>query len=127
MAIDRIGNKGPPAPPPPQTAGAGRVAETTRPFDVSAPGTATSTPAPVQGAAVDPSRTALDRLRAGEIDLGGYLDLKAHEATAHLTALPPSELEALRGALRDRMGSDPTLVDLVRTATGRLPDPSGDE
>jgi hypothetical protein len=126
MGIDRIGSKGPPAPPVPHAASVGRAAEAARPFDVHAPASAASRPA-AETPAAEPTRTALQRLQAGEIDLGGYLDLKAREATAHLTALPAPELDALRSAMRDRMASDPTLVELVRTATGRLPDPPSDE
>lgn len=69
----------------------------------------------------------LERLRAGEVDVQGYLDLKVHEATAHLSTLPPIELEALRAALRDRLATDPALVDLVRTATDHVPQPSNED
>jgi hypothetical protein len=122
MGIDGIGKKGPP--PLPETIGGGRVAETGRPFEVSAPRAVPSAPL---AAAIEPSRTALERWRAGEINLNGYLDLKVREATAHLAILPAPELDALRSALRDRMASDPTLVDLVRTATGHIPEPPGEE
>jgi uncharacterized protein (DUF2342 family) len=123
MGIDSIGKKGPPSPPLPSgVAGASHATPVGRPFEV--PG--------VQGAGkVDPveapPRTALDRLRAGEIDVNGYVDIKVNEATSHLAALPPAELEQVRRALRDRMAGDPTLVDLVRTATGAVPQPSTDE
>ena len=59
--------------------------------------------------------------------MNGYVDLKVHEATAHLKALPPAELEQLRAALRDRLASDPGLVDLVRAATGAVPKPPTDD
>lgn len=124
MGIDRIGNKGPPAPPPPQNTGTGGVSESGRPFEVAPP--SANAPA-AQAAATEAPHTALEQLRAGNLDAGGYLDLKVNEATAHLATLPVPELEAIRSALRDRMASDPTLVDLVRTATGRLSDPVGDE
>jgi hypothetical protein len=135
MGIDRIGPQGPPVPPPsPETHGSGRVGRTDTPFELAfepaPPDVATTAPpqgAAVQAAPVDLTRTALQKLQTGEIDLNGYLDLKAHEATAHLAALPPSELAALRSAMRDRMASDPTLVELVRTATGRVPDPPPEE
>jgi hypothetical protein len=77
--------------------------------------------------AVAGPRTALERLRAGEIDANGYLDQKVDEATAHLRRLPPAELAAIRSALRDRMSSDPALVDLFRTATGQAAPPPRDE
>lgn len=125
MGIDHIGKKGPPAPPPPEKTGTSRVAESGRPFEVTAPRAA---PPTLQTGSIEPPRTALERrLRTGEIDVSGYLDLKVSEATAHLAALPTPELEAIRSALRDRMASDPTLVELVRTVTGRVPEPPGDE
>ncbi|MDP9001353.1 MAG: hypothetical protein M3O46_14725 [Myxococcota bacterium] len=126
MGIDHIGKKGPPAPPPPATIGTGRVAASERPFEVAPP--SANSPAAAQAAATQAPHTALEHwVRTGKLDVGGYLDLKVNEATAHLAALPIPELEAIRSALRDRMASDPTLVELVRRATGRLPDPGGDE
>jgi hypothetical protein len=123
MGIDSIGKK-PPSPPPPAATGVGGAshgAPVGRPFEVSG----------VRGAgrvdAVEAPRTALERLRAGDIDVNGYVDIKVNEATSHLAALPAAELERVRSALRDRMAGDPTLVDLVRTATGSIPQPSTDE
>jgi hypothetical protein len=122
MGIDSIGKKGPPAPPPPTgTEGAARPTETGRTFEVSR-----ATPSP-QAGPVEAPRTAMERLRAGEIDVNGYVDMKVHEATAHLAALPPAELESLRSALRDRLASDPGLVELVRKATGAIPQPPTDD
>jgi hypothetical protein len=121
MGIDGIGKKGPPAQPPAEKIGSGRVVETGRPFEVSAPGDAP------RAAATEPPRTPLERWRAGEVDAGGYLDLKVNEATTHLGALPTHELEAIRNALRDRLASDPTLVELAQAATGRIPEPPGGE
>jgi hypothetical protein len=69
------------------------------------------------------SPSALDQLRAGEVSVDGYLDLKVSEATAHLGALPPQALEAIRSTLRERLASDPMFVDLVRAATGSVPSP----
>jgi uncharacterized protein (DUF2342 family) len=127
MGIDGIGKKGPPAPPPPKEAGGpSRPTEAGRAFEVSRPvppGHAEQ----VRAGAIEAPRTALDRLRAGEIDVNGYVDLKVDEATAHLGKLPPVELEAIRSTLRDRLGTDPTLTDLVRTATGHAPQPPQDE
>jgi hypothetical protein len=116
MGIDRIGKTGLPAASP----------EVGGPSGTKASGPAFHVPsasvtAPSASAQVDPTRAtgmALERLRAGEVDLGGYVDLKVHEATSHLSALPAAELEKIRGALRDRLANDPTLVDLLHTATG---------
>ncbi|MCL2450406.1 MAG: hypothetical protein FWD17_15775 [Polyangiaceae bacterium] len=68
------------------------------------------------------SITAFDQLRTGAITLAGYLDLKTSEATAHLVSLlPPARLQAVRTALRERLATDPTLADLVRTVAGAAP------
>jgi hypothetical protein len=74
-----------------------------------------------------PQPTALERLRSGEIDLDGYLDLKVQEATGHLGALSTAQLESIRGTLRERLAADPALVDLVRTAAGQAPKPPHDD
>ncbi|AKU95908.1 hypothetical protein AKJ09_02572 [Labilithrix luteola] len=63
----------------------------------------------------------LERLRAGEIDVHGYIDLKVDQATAGLSGLSPSELAHIKNTLRDQMASDPGLADLVRAATGQTP------
>jgi hypothetical protein len=126
MGIDGIGKKGPPAapqPPPVPLVERGRVGATQRPFEVSTTGTA-----PASGAGpVERPRTALERLRTGEVDVNGYLDLKVEEATGHLGALPASHLQAIRTALRERLADDPTLVELVRAATGSIVEPHRDE
>jgi hypothetical protein len=132
MGIDGIGSKGPPAPPPPTGApGAARAperperGETTRAFEVGKPGATVSAASPQATQATH--ATALDRLRAGEIDVHGYVDAKVHEATAHLGVLPPARLDEIRAALRDRMTSDPALAELLRTATGHVVPPQGDD
>ncbi len=65
--------------------------------------------------------TPLEKLRAGEIDLDRYLDLKVNDATAHLGGLRAHEMEGLRSLLREQLTSDPSLVDLVQQATGQRP------
>jgi uncharacterized protein (DUF2342 family) len=123
MGIDRIGKKGPPTPAPPkEVRGPSPSGEAGRPFEVSKPAQG-GVRAPAHAGAVEPARTALDRLRAGEVDVKGYVDLKVDEATAHLGKLPSVELDALRRTLRERLSSDPTLADLVRSATGHAPPP----
>jgi hypothetical protein len=72
--------------------------------------------APVAG-----GTTPLDRLRAGEIDLDRYLDLKVNEATAHLQGLRAHEMEGLREMLREQLSGDPSMVALVEQATGQRP------
>jgi len=132
MAIDRVG-KGPGATSgtpsgapsvepsnatkPGATAG-GAAAGIERPFDARG-----AAPA-AEVAAAAPSTAPLDRLRAGEIDVAGYLDIKVDQATAHLRGLPPVELDALRQVLRDKLSTDPALAELVKRATGADPPPA---
>jgi hypothetical protein len=61
----------------------------------------------------------LERLRAGEIDLDTYINLKVERATAHLERLPPAELERVRALLRAQIAKEPELQELVRRATRR--------
>ncbi len=61
--------------------------------------------------------------RRGAIDLGGYLDARVDEATAHLQGLGSEELGKIRAHLRTALATDPALVDLVRQATGQTPEP----
>ena len=126
MGIDGIGKKGPPgAPPGPATPGASRTEKAGKPFEV---GGTEKRGAAERAAEVKPTAgpTPLERLRAGEIDVKGYVDAKVQEATAHLGPMPPEKLEQIRAALRDRIGSDPLLVELVRKATGQAPPPVDD-
>jgi hypothetical protein len=134
MGIDRIGKGGSPtsAPPPatgPERATAGEGAKT---FEVhparNATGAsgamgATGTPHTAAPGAVAPAGAAaaspLARLQAGEINLDRYLDLKVGEATAHLNGLGPKEMAGLRAMLREQLGADPSLLDLVAQATGQ--------
>ncbi len=117
MGIDGIGSKGPPVSPPVAPtaggpSGAARTGETGRAFEVGRPAPAAPTDVP------NATRSALDRLKAGEIDAHGYVEAKVDEATSHLAGLPPAQVDSIRAALRERVASDPMLVDLLRTATG---------
>jgi hypothetical protein len=124
MGIDHIGRKGPPAAPSAESARVDPGQESGRAFEVAGPHTVP----PGHGAPpIDTARTALERYRAGEVDLEGYLDLKVDEATSHLGVLPPQHLEAIRNALRERIAGDATLVELVRIATGQAPERPVDE
>ena len=123
MGIDGIGKKGPPgAPPASGTPGASRAQQAGKPFAVER-GEKSGAAAEVRATGATP----LERLRAGEIDVKGYVDAKVQEATAHLGPMPPEKLEQIRAALRDRIGSDPLLVELVKKATGHMPPPPNDD
>lgn len=124
MGIDSIGKKGPPLP---SAAGVSGVSGASSGARVHPPFEAPDVRGAAKVDAPSAPRTALERLRAGEIDVNGYVDIKVNEATSHLAGLPPSELGRVRSALRVRMAQDPTLVDLVRTATGSVPRPPTDE
>jgi hypothetical protein len=126
MGIDGIGKKGPPvAPPPAVTPGATRAQQTGKPFQVDQSDKSGAASRAEEVKATGP--TPLERLRAGEIDVKGYVDAKVQEATAHLGPMPPEKLEQIRAALRDRIGSDPMLVELVKKATGHVPPPPTDD
>jgi hypothetical protein len=116
--VDGIGKGGPPrgvggAPP---TTGPAKPAETGKTFEVGKAREATAIEAPlnVQGG-------ALEQLKAGKIDFNQYVDLKVQEATSHLEGLSPAQLDSIQSMLRDRMATDPELVDLVKQATGQAP------
>jgi hypothetical protein len=116
MGIDAIGKKGVPLPSP-GIGGPSPTVGTERPFEASG-GAPVPAPAPAEAA-----RGPLEQLRTGGVGLERYLDLKVDEATAHLGPLSPSQLEMIRSVLRERIASDPTLVDLVHAATGAVPAP----
>jgi uncharacterized protein (DUF2342 family) len=116
MAIDRIGKGGPPAETP-KTEGARGADKAERPFEVRAE----------KAEAARAASPALEQLHAGKVDVEGYLQMKLDEATAHLKGLPPADLEAIRHALRQRLASDPALVELAKHATGHAPQAPPDD
>jgi hypothetical protein len=117
--VDRIG-KGGPVPPTTSSKGAERPQETGKTFEVERP-------AQVTKAQQVGSTTALEQLKAGKIDFDAYLETKVTEATRHLEGLSPVQLDTIRSMLRDRMATDPELVDLVKQATGHVPSPSNEK
>jgi hypothetical protein len=121
MGIDRIGKGGPPPVSP--EAATGPAGPAREPFAVDRSDRAES----ANKAEVGPSSASpLARLRAGEIDVDRYVDLKVDEATAALHGLSKAELADVKQVLRDQLASDPGLSDLVRSAAGRLPTPPED-
>lgn len=138
MGIDRIGKgSAPPGGPTSPTAPKGatpservRGPEPSRPFEVHAEKSVDASRAAQAGQVGQVAPVAaspLERLRAGQIDVNGYLDLKVEQATAHLRGLPPAELGAVKSMLREQIASDPALADLVKQATGSAPPIRGDE
>ena len=126
MAIDRIGKGGalPEVPEAGSPAGADK-AGAAAPFKVDRGEPATAADPTRNVESVEPG-SPLGRLRAGEVDVHGYVDLKVEEATKSLKGLPASELAEIKSMLRDQLRSDPGLTDLVRTATGKMPSPPED-
>ena len=122
MAIDRIG-KGGGVPPAPETGGVEKKGAVEKTFHVDRSDATKATQATEATNAASP----LARLRAGEIDVHGYIDLKVDEATKALPpGLSPAEMDEIKKVLRDQMATDPGLADLVRTATGQMPKPPED-
>jgi hypothetical protein len=71
-----------------------------------------------------PKSEAVRRLDRGEITLDDYLDERAEDALAHLKGkLPESTLANLRFVLREKLRTDPVLVEAVRRSTGMTPKP----
>ena len=110
MAIDRIGKGGAPVDVP--KAEPGRPASgPERAFEVRAE----------KAEQARPATGPLEQLRACKVDMEGYLQMKLDEATAHLHGISPADLQTIRSALRQRLASDPALVDLARQASGQAP------
>lgn len=124
MGIDRIG-KGGGLPPTGDVSGATGKSPVDKPekaFQVERP-EASGHAHEAAGASAASATSPLARLRAGEIDVHGYVDLKVDEATKGLEGLGPAALEEIKRALRDQLRTDPGLADLVRSATGQAPTP----
>ncbi len=128
MGIDGIGNGG--RIPPGGSGGVGGAGgpsatkETGRTFDVHGPDhvdQAKAGAAQQAQQAQQAERSPVERLRAGEIDVNGYVDLKVDLATKNLSGLSRVELDQIRATLKHQMANDPAVVDLVKQATGAVP------
>lgn len=71
----------------------------------------------VRGPEGSTAASPLERLRTGEIDLRGYVDLRVREATSHLAGvLGPSDLARVRDELQEVIELDPDVAALVKAA-----------
>jgi len=113
MGLDGIGRRGAPV-----TCAAHAERAAAKPFPSPSEVRAAAPPAR-PSLATSAGRTPLDRLRTGEVDREGYLDLKVDEAVAHLEGLPPEELDAIRAALRGQLASESVLIQLVNRVEGK--------
>jgi hypothetical protein len=118
MGIDRIGKGG--AATPPEVGGTDKATKTgavDKAFSVDRADRAK------EAAPVDASQAAspLAQLKSGAIDVEQYLDLKVEHATMSLDAMPARELAEIKKVLREQLASDPLLVDMVKSATGKVP------
>lgn len=121
MGIDRIGKGG--TAPPPDIGGADKATKTgavDKPFGVERGerGERSNEAAPIDATS---SASPLAQLKSGAIDVEQYLDLKVDQATKTLDAMPAGELAEIKKMLRDQLASDPMLVDMVKSATGKAP------
>jgi hypothetical protein len=129
MAIDRIGKgAGLPGgvPSASEVKPAGGASSVEAPFKVGRTDSAGAAQRAGNVESASSATSPLGRLRAGEVDVHGYVDLKVDEATSALKGITPAELDEIKSVLRDQMKSDPGLADLVRTATGKMPTPPED-
>ncbi|GAC1352904.1 MAG: hypothetical protein NVSMB1_20540 [Polyangiales bacterium] len=61
--------------------------------------------------------TPLEKLRARDIDLDGYVDARVRDATSHLEGvLSPSDVDKIREDLRELIANDPDIAALVKAA-----------
>jgi hypothetical protein len=114
MSIDGIG-KGPPRIP--GGAGGSAPEKATEAFKIQGGEQSASAE---QASASGP----FERFQRGELDFNGFLQAKVDAAVQHLR-LPSAELDFIKGELRAQMASDPVLMELVRRATGKVPDAEG--
>lgn len=124
MGIDGIGKGGgiPPQGIPGEGVGIEKAGGTNAPFSIEGSQKSERTDA------VAPSTSSdVARVRAGEISIDQYLDLKVDEATRGLEGVGAENLKAIKSMLRDQLSTDPALADLVQSATGHAPPaPSGE-
>jgi hypothetical protein len=126
MSIDRIG-KGPspagvsPTSSSPSTS-VGRGTETGATFDISGPGAAGPRAADAATSTAQVGQSPAAEVRSGNLSIEQYLDRRVAEATRHLEGkVPAADLSDIQTMLRAQLQSDPTLIEMVRAATGVAP------
>lgn len=125
MGIDRIG-KGGGTPQVPDASGVGNATKTgavDKPFSVDR----SSRSNEAEAVRAAEGATPLAQLKAGAIDMDRYLDLKVDEATKSLEGMPATQLDEIKRTLRETLATDPMLVDMVKSATGKVPNPPENE
>jgi hypothetical protein len=74
--------------------------------------------------AARPESESLQKVKRGEMTLEEYLDERAEKALAHVKGKVADDiLDGVRQTLREKLRTDPVLVEAVRRATGRVPGP----
>ncbi len=111
MAIDGIRKGGTPVVGPTRSDEAHGASAPTKSFDVSGA-------AELAGAAKAEALSSLAmRVRSGELDLAAFVDAKIEQSTSHLK-LSPEALSDVKDMMRDKMMSDPLVVDWISELTG---------
>lgn len=71
-----------------------------------------------------PESESAMKVKRGEMTLDEYLDERAEQGLAHLKGkVAEATIDAVRFALREKLRTDPELVEAVRQATGMTPQP----
>ncbi|MGC4068846.1 MAG: hypothetical protein QM784_30220 [Polyangiaceae bacterium] len=71
-----------------------------------------------------PESEVVRKVKAGEMTLDEYIEHRIEEASSHLRGKVPSEtLENLKFVMREKIRTDPLLVEAVHRATGITPRP----
>lgn len=71
-----------------------------------------------------PESEAVRKVKSGEMSLDEYIDQRVEEASSHLKGKIPDEtLENLKFVMREKVRTDPLLVETIRRTTGKTPSP----
>ena len=73
-----------------------------------------------------PESEAVRKVKSGEMSLEEYLEQRTEEALNHIRGkISEDTLETVRFVLREKIRTDPLLVEAVRRTTGVSPRPFG--